>query len=249
MARKPKTPEPLAEYARKRDFTATPEPRERSAGLTALRFVVQKHRATRLHYDFRLEAGGVLASWAVPKGPSLDTQERRLAMHVEDHPYDYRTFEGVIPGRQLRRGRGDRVGRGHLHAGRGHRSGRRDRRGQDQIHPHGKKLHGMFSLVRIKTARDQSGEPWLLIKESDEFVDPKFDVERAPREREDGQDARGHRREPDREEVAERSRGRIRQARRRAKRGQGRTAAARHHADAGNARRRARSTIQAGCSR
>jgi len=92
----------LAKYVKKRDFAATPEPSavarktKPSRGPRA-RFVVQMHRATRLHYDFRLEADGVLKSWAIPRGPSFDTREKRLAMAVEDHPLDYRDFEGIIP--------------------------------------------------------------------------------------------------------------------------------------------------------
>ena len=103
MAGKP-PPDPLARYWSKRDFAVTSEPRgardEAAASGNALSFVIQKHHATRLHYDLRLELDGVLLSWAVPRGPSFDPTDKRMAIHVEDHPLSYASFEGTIPPRQ-----------------------------------------------------------------------------------------------------------------------------------------------------
>jgi bifunctional non-homologous end joining protein LigD len=181
MARKATADEPLAEYVRKRDFAATPEPKgtKRSAS-AALRFVIQKHAATRLHYDFRLEAGGVLASWAIPKGPSLDTHERRLAMHVEDHPYDYRTFEGVIPKGNYGAGQVIVWDEGTYTLAEGDDPVAEIAKGKIKFILSGKKLHGEFTLVKIKSKGGESGDPWLLIKDKDQYVDPSYDVNDHP---------------------------------------------------------------------
>ncbi len=178
---------PLAEYVRKRDFSATPEPsdtpktRKRSGPSGTLRYVVQKHRASRLHYDFRLEAGGVLASWAIPKGPILDPAEKRLAMHVEDHPYDYHDFEGIIP--EGNYGAGDVIvwDAGTYTLAEGSDPVAEIANGKIKFILAGTKLGGMFTLVKIKKHDEgEQSEPWLLIKDHDRFVDPAFDVDAHP---------------------------------------------------------------------
>ena len=141
---------------------------------------MQKHRATRLHYDFRLEAGGVLASWAIPKGPSLDTHERRLAMHVEDHPFDYRTFEGIIPGGNYGAGEVIVWDEGTYVLAEGTDPVSEIAAGKIKFVLSGTKLQGMFTLVKIKNRGGERGEPWLLIKDHDEFVDPSYDVDDHP---------------------------------------------------------------------
>ena len=145
-----------------------------------MRFVVQKHRASRLHYDFRLEAGGVLASWAIPKGPSLDTRERRLAMHVEDHPYDYRTFEGIIPDGNYGAGSVIVWDEGTYALFEGTDPAEEIANGKIKFVMNGTKLRGLFTLVKIKNHVGESGDPWLLIKDKDEYVDPSFDVNDHP---------------------------------------------------------------------
>ncbi len=133
------------------------------------------HRATRLHYDFRLEAGGVLASWAVPKGPTLVAGDRRLAMHVEDHPMDYRDFEGTIPAGQYGAGSVIVWDRGTYSLAEGDDPAAEIANGKIKFVMHGKKLKGEFTLVKIRAREDEHGDPWLLIKDRDEHVDPKYD--------------------------------------------------------------------------
>ncbi len=167
----------LKEYHRKRQFEDTPEPRGAVAPPQAerARFVVQKHDATRLHYDFRLEVDGVLKSWAVPKGPSLNPDDKRLAMEVEDHPLDYANFEGVIPKGNYGAGpvmvwdAGYFAPGGDIHA--------MLRKGDLKFTLHGEKLRGEFALVRIKSPQDPKGKPWLLIKHRDEAADPHWRID------------------------------------------------------------------------
>jgi DNA ligase D-like protein (predicted 3'-phosphoesterase) len=169
---------PLAEYNAKRDFSRTKEPEGRvpKARGATLHFVVQKHAASHLHYDFRLELDGVMKSWAVPKGPSLDPSVRRLAMEVEDHPISYNTFEGTIPEGEYGGGTVMLWDRGTYEAedGGGAESLRRGyEKGDLKIVLHGKRLQGGWVLVRMQ----RPGRPqWLLIKHRDRFADPKADV-------------------------------------------------------------------------
>lgn len=152
-------------YARKRDFTKTAEPKPRVAKARgALRFVVQKHRATALHYDFRLEAGGTLRSWAVPKGPSLDPRQKRLAMEVEDHPLEYASFEGVIP-------EGEYGGGAVMIWDEGVWTPMEDvdpvkalDKGELRFVLDGTKLKGSWTLIRT------DGRRWLLMKRRDEYA-------------------------------------------------------------------------------
>jgi bifunctional non-homologous end joining protein LigD len=182
MARK--TADPLGEYKRKRDFKATPEPAgRRRKGRGTLVFVVQKHRATRLHYDFRLEANGVLASWAVPKGPSLDPGDKRLAMHVEDHPFEYRTFEGIIPEGHYGAGEVIVWDEGTYELAEGDDPAEEIAKGKIKFILHGHKLKGEFTLVKMRgrAQNGESGEPWLLIKDKDPYADPDWDIEEHPK--------------------------------------------------------------------
>jgi bifunctional non-homologous end joining protein LigD len=168
----------LEEYARKRRFEDTPEPppkKPKSKRAANPYFCVQRHDATRLHYDFRLEIDGVLKSWAVPKGPSLDPSVRHLAAHVEDHPVDYGSFEGNIPAGNYGAGSvmlwdhgtfellGDVSGADQI------------ARGDLKFHLDGEKLKGDFALVHMKGRG--KGNEWLIIKKRDEFAVPGYDVE------------------------------------------------------------------------
>ncbi|USQ76049.1 non-homologous end-joining DNA ligase [Ornithinimicrobium cryptoxanthini] len=175
--------EPLAKYRRMRDFSRTPEPSGAPpAGLEGgdRVFVVQRHRATARHYDFRLEVDGVLASWAVPKGPSLDPEVRRLAIHVEDHPMEYLHFEGVIPAKEY--GGGDVIvwDTGTWEPGNNEDPATAIRAGTLHVIVHGEKLRGEFMLVR--TARQEGDkEQWLLFHKHDEHTVEGWDAEDFPR--------------------------------------------------------------------
>src|SRR5438552_7054599 len=159
----------LREYHRKRDFGITPEPRGTEAEREGRSFVIQKHAASRLHYDFRLEMEGVLKSWAVPKGPSLDPADKRLAMQTEDHPVDYGGFEGIIPEGQYGGGTVLLWDQGTWEPLENPHEGLR--KGALKFRLDGVKLKGKWTLVKIK-GRDprDDAKSWLLIKERDEEV-------------------------------------------------------------------------------
>jgi bifunctional non-homologous end joining protein LigD len=165
----------LAKYKEKRSFNKTPEPTGGKPEKAVLRFVIQKHDASRLHYDFRLEMDGVLKSWAVPKGPSLNPSVKRLAMMVEDHPYDYKDFEGIIPEGNYGAGTvmvWDEGTYEPIEPVKG-RAGQEKKlleeldSGSLKFILHGKKLQGEFALVKTK---DMADNAWLLIKHRDDFA-------------------------------------------------------------------------------
>jgi len=163
----------LREYQRKRHFDRTPEPGAKRPGKRGHSYCIQKHAATRLHYDLRLELDGVMKSWAVPKGPSLDPRDRRLAVEVEDHPVEYAKFEGWIPAGEYGagqvivwdRGSWEPVGDPHAGLAKGHL----------EFELHGERLHGRWMLVRTR-GDDGNKTNWLLIKRTDEAADPGRDI-------------------------------------------------------------------------
>lgn len=167
----------LKKYSEKRDFTKTDEPKaKKSKGEQKLAFVIQKHAASHLHYDFRLEMEGVLKSWAIPKGPSNDPSIKRLAMMVEDHPYDYRNFEGKIPEGEYGAGTVIVWDEGYYDPiGLESETKKKQEKylleqlknGSLKINLHGQKLKGEFALVQTKRMSDNA---WLLIKHKDSFI-------------------------------------------------------------------------------
>src|ERR1039458_7125470 len=164
----------LTKYKEKRYFKESHEPTGGNPDSDKLRFVVQQHAASHLHYDFRLEMEGVLKSWAVPKGPSMNPQDKRLAMMVEDHPYDYKDFEGNIP--EGNYGAGNVIvwdnGTYHSIATEDKKEGEKLllaglAKGHISFILEGEKLKGKFSVVKLKGRQENA---WLLIKKKDEFA-------------------------------------------------------------------------------
>ncbi len=165
----------LTEYKKRRRFSKTPEPGpEKKRSELGRVFVVQKHRATQLHYDFRLESQGVLKSWAVPKGPSLDPAVKRLAMQVEDHPVDYAGFEGVIPVGEYGGGTVMIWDYGVYAPENSKSVSKALAKGELKFAVLGKKLKGSFALVRT------DGRRWLLIKHRDRYASSEEITEKAP---------------------------------------------------------------------
>src|SRR5438552_7963045 len=182
---------PLQEYRRKRRFKETPEPPPKVESKAGHRFVVQKHRASHLHYDFRLEMKGVLKSWAVPKGPSLNPADKRLAMQVEDHPVSYFDFEGIIPPGNYGAGTvmvwdvgtweplSPTPVNGKYVPATEKEAIAMLQKGDLKFRLHGKRLKGDFALIHMKSRRaGTKGTEWLLIKKHDEYAVAGFDPEK-----------------------------------------------------------------------
>ena len=172
----------LKDYNYKRKFDETSEPKGKTKkSKDKLIFVIQRHAASRLHYDFRLEMEGVLKSWAVPKGPSLDPKDKRFAMMVEDHPYDYKDFEGNIPEGNYGAGQVEVWDSGTYEPLEENTKLSDEKELLKELHAgslkfilHGKKLKGEFALVKMKNTDDNS---WLLIKHKDDFAESPYDAE------------------------------------------------------------------------
>src|SRR6478609_2834731 len=151
--------DPLAKYNAKRDFSKTAEPTGERASETGHRFMVQKHDATRLHWDLRLEVDGVMKSWAVTRGPSLNPDDKRLAVQTEDHPLSYSDFEGTIPEGEYGGGTVMLWDDGHLH-----------------FILHGERMNGQWLLIRLKPRGKERHVNWLLRKVEDEYVGGSDDL-------------------------------------------------------------------------
>lgn len=166
----------LTVYNKKRNFKETPEPKGKAkSSASKLAFVIQRHKASHLHYDFRLEIGGTLKSWAIPKGPSLNPQDKRLAMMVEDHPYSYKDFTGVIPEGNYGAGIVEIWDKGYFSDLDNSDKQNAEKKLKAGLHAgnlkfrlFGKKLKGEFALVKLRNGKQENA--WLLVKHKDEYA-------------------------------------------------------------------------------